>query len=365
MTETGLQKNILDATAPHRELFRDNGFHCYDTQGQGEANKVTRDAVIFDHGQKVGIPIFLYRPKTKKGDPRFWLSRLRRFVDPGDVLAVFFHDGVPHFANLTKDDEVNLEAPETDWDRLLESLRLNYEAVGIELLGKLRDLAASGPIPADGTGDTSIGRTIETALGIQINSSQSPDYKGIELKSKRSRSKTRNGLFAKVPDWRISDVGDFREMLERFGYPSPDGLRLYCTVSSKSPNSQGLLLRVDEDAEVLHELARSSAGDKAVCAWRLSTLHVKLQEKHRETFWIRADELKVGAQPCFQLTEVTHTKRPSNIQFDRLLSEGSVTVDHMIKMLPTRVHERGPQFKVARGELHELFLGAPKIYDLT
>ena len=31
--------------------------------------------------------------------------------------------------------------------------------------------------------DTAVGRTLETALGIPINSAKEPDYRGIELKS--------------------------------------------------------------------------------------------------------------------------------------------------------------------------------------
>lgn len=35
--------------------------------------------------------------------------------------------------------------------------------------------------------DTAIGRTLETLLGININSSKQPDYKGIELKAFRDK----------------------------------------------------------------------------------------------------------------------------------------------------------------------------------
>lgn len=365
VTATGLAKNILDATAPIRELLHKFGFHCYQTQGQGSEHKVSREVVLYDQGNQVGVSMSMYRPKTKSGDPRFWLSRLGRFAEPDDVLALFMHDGVPHFVNLTQSDKADREGVETDFDRLMESLRLSYEAIADELLGRLRALAAAGPIPADGSGDTSIGRTLETALGIAINSSPLPDYKGIEIKAKRARSTTRNGLFAKVPDWQISSIGGFREMLDKYGYASASGPRLFCTVSAKAPNAQRLVLRVDEEEGMLHELCRSKERDEPVCVWRLEGLHDKLQEKHRETFWVGANELLIGSKRHFELTQVTHTRRPSNIHFDRLLAEGRITVDHMIKMLPTRAHERGPQFKVRRQELHDLFLGAPRTHLLA
>ena len=52
-----------------------------------------------------------------------------------------------------------------------------------ELLFKLRAIAAKGFVPALLQADTSIGRTLEKLLGIEMNSSRTPDYKGIELKS--------------------------------------------------------------------------------------------------------------------------------------------------------------------------------------
>lgn len=47
-------------------------------------------------------------------------------------------------------------------------------------------------MPAEILADTGIGRTVETVLGIEMNASQSSDYKVIELKSHRKASRVRN-----------------------------------------------------------------------------------------------------------------------------------------------------------------------------
>ena len=60
----------------------------------------------------------------------------------------------------------------------------------------LNKISAQGPIPALLQADTAIGRTLETLLGIDINSSKKPDYKGIELKSYRDKKGNRKNLFA-------------------------------------------------------------------------------------------------------------------------------------------------------------------------
>ena len=147
-------------------------------------------------------------------------------------------------------------------------------------------------------------------LGIAINSSKNPDYKGIELKAKRSRSATRSNLFAQVPNWKLSQFGSAREMVEQIGYDIDGGIRkLYCTVSTSKANTQGLVLDLDLDRKRLDELQQIDKQRNAVCMWQLEKLHERLNEKHAETFWIKANEIKRGIAKLFQLESIKHTRR--------------------------------------------------------
>lgn len=366
LTETGLRKSILDATAPVRDFLRENGIHDYAYQSQGQKNKVLLKGVFFHHGRPRGIDISLYRPETKSGDPRIWPYRLAQYANPGDVLGIFVVSGKLHFLNLSDDEPLLFDGADTPLAELLFSLRISYDQTASELLLKLIKLASQGPLPALGYGDTSIGATIEAALNIKINSSKAPDYKGIEIKSKRRKGTTRNTLFAQVPNWRLSSFKSARQMVEELGYDVPDkGCRkLYCTVSTKKPNSQGLILDLDMEAKVLNELIRERDRERNVCLWSLPKLHARLLEKHRETFWISADDIISEGKHFFRLKHVQHTRRPSQQQFDRLLEIGQITVDHLIKKTPSRVSERGPLFKIRPQAIDELFLGMPRIYNL-
>src|SRR5690606_27603529 len=109
--------------------------------------------------------------------------------------------------------------------------------VAEELLSLLRKIAAQGAVPAMLQADTAIGRTLETLLGININSSKQPDYKGIELKSFRDKRGNRKNLFAQVPDWEASKFKSSAEILNEFGYQRADDFKLYCTVSAIVRNS--------------------------------------------------------------------------------------------------------------------------------
>lgn len=367
LTQTGLKKSILDATAPVRDLLRNADVHDYSQQGLGTSSKVILSGTLFDEsGPAVDIGISLYRPETKKGDPRIWPYELKKYAQANDVLAIFIHEKRVYLQNLSVDPMVGIDGPSSELETFLDSLRSDYDKVANELLSKLRDLAANGPLEAVCQGDTAIGRTIETALGITINSSKHPDYKGIELKAKRSRSNTRSNLFAQVPNWKLSQFKSAREMVERIGYDVDSGIRkLYCTVSTSRANAQGLLLDIDLDKKRLDELQQIDKQRHAICMWQLDKLHERLNEKHAETFWIKAKELKNGPVKFFELESVQHTRKPSNNQFDRMLGSGEITVDHLIKKTATgRVTEKGPLFKIRGSSIHELFLGAPKEYAL-
>ncbi|MEY3438206.1 MAG: hypothetical protein RL265_791, partial [Bacteroidota bacterium] len=227
--------------------------------------------------------------------------------------------------------------------------------VADELLMLLNKISSRGLVPAMLKADTAIGRTLETLLGIDINSSKKPDYKGIELKSYRDKKGNRKNLFAQVPDWKLSKFKSSAEILDNFGYNRGDDFKLYCTVSALVKNSQGLTLKMDSKInQLLENSDKSDIGD--FIAWNLETLHNRLLEKHNETFWIAADSIMINDLEHFQFKKVEHTKKPIVTQFDILLEQGIITLDHLIKRKPTgSVVEKGPIFKIKPNSLDLLF----------
>lgn len=359
LTETGLRKSILDATAPIRETLRRGGIHRFETQDQGQGSKVSIEAKFLTLGRFERRRVSLYRPNTKEGDPRLWIAKLGEVARPDDVLAIGCSQSELIVVNVTQWSGAPLELLREHLSTSVQSRSL----AATELLARLRKLGST-PIPAATVGDTAIGRSIETALGIRINSSQAPDFMGIELKSHRDeRAASRMTLFAQVPDWSESYRKSSREILDAYGYVREGVRKLYCGVSALKANSQGLRLCIDVDAGLL---AETHLIDGPVCNWRLARLHDKLHDKHRETFWIAASEVVIAGKTCFRLQSVRHTQAPSIRAFDRLIAHGHITVDHLIKRSASgKVNEKGPLFKVADGQLESLFLGKPREYKLS
>ncbi|MEI6895814.1 MAG: MvaI/BcnI family restriction endonuclease [Colwellia sp.] len=357
-TPTGLKKSILDATHPVRHLFRSVGFHNYDIQEQGPDHKVINTSLLIWKDKITKAKTSLYRPKTKLGDPRMWFVGLAKFSEAGDRVALIFAGKQLLLLNLSS---CALEDNCFELNKL-RKIFSNDESIAEELLGKLKAIAKSGLIKAAKKGSTAIGMAVEDALGIPPNSSKLPDYKGIELKSSRGNG-NRTTLFAQVADWKISPLKSSAQILDAFGYQRENDFKLYCTISAKKPNSQGLQFTYDDKDELLIE-HQIKFGD--VAYWPSDLLRGRLLEKHRETFWIDAESVEVDGVEHFKLKSVIHTKNPMVNQLMPLLSDGTITMDHLIKRKggdKPRVSEKGPLFKMNKKDLALLF-PTPLKYDI-
>jgi len=278
------------------------------------------------------------------------------------MLAVTEHDGQLVVINLTQVDVAHvLDVQQSGplWD-VLRDISADATSIADELLGKLRIIAAGGYVPSimEERADTAIGRTLEAALGIAMNARREPDYKGIELKSYRRKPKSRENrkqLFAKVPNWEISKFNSMTDVLDAFGYFREGRDRLNCTVSAANVNSQGLTFKLDEKSGILNEVS-TTTDHGAFASWYLSELRADLEKKHAETFWVGAKVHPIDGREHFEFTDVIHTRKPIGSQFDILVEQGEITMDHMMKRVDSgRAHERGPSFKIGAGSLDLLF----------
>ena len=356
-TETGLIKSIMDATGSVRSYLKAKNIHDFETQKQGQECKVLINSILVKNDEFISSVASLYRPNTKKGDPRIWFKGLGTYSKANDILGIIEYQKVLYIINIT---QLNLETllsmgVTNPLKELVDEIKHTSNEISNELLQMLNKIAQRGLVPAMLNADTAIGRTLEMLLGIDINSSKKPDYKGIELKSYRDKRGNRKNLFAQVPEWNLSKFKSSAEILDNFGYKRGEDFKLYCTLSSIVRNSQGLMLKLDNNArQLLENSDKSNIGDFVV--WGLETLHKRLLEKHNETFWIAADSKIIDGKEFFQYKKVEHTKKPIVSQFDILLEQGIITLDHLIKRKVTgSVVEKGPIFKIKPNSLDLLF----------
>jgi hypothetical protein len=123
LTETGLTKSILDATAPIAQLLKAEQVHNYDRQRQGPEQKVTYPCIVLSGGQREETKISLYR-SLKRGDQRFWPGRFDSYASSEQVFALFVANSNIVLLNLSGTQTLDT-ADGSDFSEILDSINLS------------------------------------------------------------------------------------------------------------------------------------------------------------------------------------------------------------------------------------------------
>jgi hypothetical protein len=371
-TSTGLGKSILDAHQSFRSFLASKGIHNYDEQSVGPLNKETRQVYVIGTQDCSLRNMSLYRPTTKSGDPRVWISGLREFAEPNNLIAVLCSPDKKIYIVNVSDARV-WSTVEIEGSPLQTALLefSSIEAATSILLSRLRDISKQGFVASQRSGDTGVGFTLESLLGIRANSSKDPDFQGIEIKAGRtaagSLSKhSRTSLFSQVPEWRSSPCRTATELLEKVGYVDrvTGRKQLYCT-NSVRPNPQGLLLELTDSDEWLESRHLDSYGSKqTLVRWNMNMLRGRLSAKHASTFWVSAESRQGRDGEEFRYTSVTHTRHPLVWNLGPAIQAGKVTLDFTLSQKPTgltrdhgylfKLHERSIDFLFPPSETYSL-----------
>ena len=382
-TPTGYDKSIMDAIATVRTLLKETDIHDYYFQEQGPENKARVPSYFVEYNGMVETMASLYRPKTKKGDPRIWFSGLKNYCQPRNLLALTVSRGEIYVFNLSNDLIRNSLFNNGFVADVLQQLSYDQNAIARELLWKIKDIHDQGLLPSITPGDPGVGDTLENALSISRNNSELPDYKGIELKASRLTRTTRRGtratrdrvnLFSKVPDGGLS----YSDIVREFGRwtwneaKQEERLSIQNTTFFSKVNSFGLILNIDNNNEEVHICYEDAREHRHMLSyWYLSTLNKKLLEKHKETFWVKAVSDLRGNREWFRYDIIEHTKNPNTSLILPLIETDKIMIDlagYYKKInkngrdtLNWRDH--GMLFKMWPQDLPLLF-GEPEIYYL-
>lgn len=357
-TETGLNKSILDAHSTLRDFLRIKGIHDFKTQRQGTENKKKIDIFLVEEDGIKSTKMSLYRPETKTGDPRLWVYGLTEYADAYNLLAFFLNDEKLYLVNATN------YALLKKAEELLKVISTSLDTIALSLLVKLNEISSRGFVETLREGDTGVGMTLETLLGIEANSNRAPDFHGIEIKAKRvigkkNKASTRATLFSQVPDWNISKCSNGISILKKYGYIDKDTsrLQLYCTNSHK-PNPQGLCLRINESLGILESVKVTEAHEEQIVVWKLDNLRKQLEDKHKRTFWVKAKtRVNDKGKEEFYYYEVEQTSLPLTSNFSTLVEIGAITMDYTLseKANGNSTRDHGYLFKIHPANFDLLF----------
>lgn len=363
-TQTGLEKSIIDATHQVRIFFKSQNFHDYDNQLQGKENKLIKNYYFVDAHSCIQNKVSLYRPNTKNGDPRIWFYKLTQFCSHGNLLALVIIDKELFVINCSN--RFLTEKLHKNKDFLSKLSKIPTDEIFDELLNKMIEVHRHGYHKSIGKGHKSIGETLEHILDINPNSSKNPDYKGIELKTSRSK-KNRSTLFSCVPDWKNSRLKSTKDILNERGLynETDDRIALYHTLAVDKPNSYNLVLRMQNDCNLNQNYMHANSYEENDVNWDIEELKKRLVNKHPRTFWVKADVQVHKNIEHFKYDEVIYTQSPNANYFVNLLEEGIITVDYAMHFRKNgAAKDHGYLFKIFPDKLNLLF-PSPKKINLT
>lgn len=371
-TPTGFGKSIMDATFSVRKLLFDAGVHDYSSQLQGPENKVLMETYLVSPNTLIKTETSLYRPRTKLGDPRIWIYKLKQYCSPCNLLALTILGKKLYVFNLSNPSIGTSLISGGFCKDVLDEISQQKNAIANELLGKLREIHNQGFLPSITDGDPGVGDTLEHALGISRNNIAAPDYKGIELKTTRltrygkKKATTRSTLFTKVPDEGMT----YRQIVDNYGKiqtPRDSAiarLQLYETLRYSRANAYDLVLSLDSGNDKLLIEHESNNSRSFVSAWFMDTLRHSLLTKHKETFWVKAQSEMKNNQEYFRYDIVFHTKHPNVSLLEPLIETDKITVDLAAHYKPDgKWRDHGVLFKMNPEDL-SLLLGEPVEYIL-
>ena len=356
-TRTGLEKGYCDAHQSIRALFNKTQYHNYENQEQANIRKVT--AYFLTSENTFENTVSLYRPKSKNGDPRIGIYGLKKLVRANNLIALIVIKQELFIINCSDNASLN-HALEVS----LPKIEVVASNIANELLNKLIKISNKGFIRTLTGEDNGVGLTLENQLGIRPNSSQKPDYKGIELKttrvSKTLKQKNKHDLFGRVPNWNISPLKSTTDILNKRGYIDKKGRFAYRNTISSKPNSHGLYFEIDYVNEHLKQMFRDIAvkdfNPEHDTTWILTELKKKLIAKHNETFWIKAINKGRYNNEEFHYVEAEHTMNPYISKFETLIETGIMIVEYsIISKASGKAKDKGYNFKLKPNHLNSLF----------
>lgn len=237
------------------------------------------------------------------------------------------------------------------------------------LLTELRMLARRGPIMAVGSGSNSIGKTLQSELGIAHSVSSRNSRHGYTITStqKFGQSGGRTNLFACVADWKNSNIKSSGELAAKYGRPNPDKgyvSSLFCTTSSLTVNSFGLQLSVDFRNRRLSENFVTKTSTDTLLNWDVDVLDSKIQ-KLGHTAIVTGLPVDFNGNKSFHFRYVELLGKPKLGVFLELIEDGTITLDHLIsqKVGVNAAREQGPLFKI-RGDSRDILYDSVERFDL-
>lgn len=228
------------------------------------------------------------------------------------------------------------------------------ESLG-ELLRHFDGVSTRGWVDSLREGDTGIGYTFESLIGIKENNDRRADFKGIEIKCKSVKddapfARGKINLFQQGPVWAEGMVASAKVRIKALGRPGATGLFSCHSQVTTLPNNLGLMLQL-LPLEMRIELTKD---DNRLGHWLFSTLQHRLIEKHSRAVVVKASTRRTNDRSQFHYKEVIYCERPSIDRFLGLVANRNIVFEFLMsEKADGSVRNHGYPWRLIREEFIE------------
>ncbi len=220
----------------------------------------------------------------------------------------------------------------------------------------LLEISKKGFIKTLRAGDTSIGYTLETEMGIKENNIPHCDFfyqkRCIELKAQRKDTGSNITLITKEPKWFPLKS---KEIIDKYGYKDVKGRPGFkVTLKLNSFNNRDMALQISDNGKRLNVIHKK---DGIICYFIFAELLGKLKKKLAENLLIvLAERKKEQGIEYFHYTNAYLLSELSEEKLKKLLEEGKLVFEFRMHSKPsgaTRSHGSG--FRLNEKRISELY----------
>lgn len=216
-----------------------------------------------------------------------------------------------------------------------------------EFIQAFNQLKAKQWVKSERKGATGVGYTLEKLIGLPENNIAAPDLGNIELKAHRANSSSLITLFTfnrKV--WKMKPL----EAVKKYGILDPNGrLGLYFTLS-RTPNSAGLFLHVENET-----LSVQHVSGELIAEWQLQTLADRFIEKIPALILVSVFSETRGDDEWLKFDRAQLLTKTSTEIIKKQILMGNILVDLRLHAKTTSARNHGTGFRVHEDKLPSLF----------
>ena len=227
-----------------------------------------------------------------------------------------------------------------------------------ELVQKLREIKSMGFVPSLRSGDTGIGYTFESLMGLGETNIAIPDIGGkVEIKTTRRNASSLITLFTfNKGVWKYPQS----EILNTLGYyDQKDRIALKNTIFFGRSNQQDIELHVDENRNTVF-LTNLELG--VIAEWDLYVIVGKFYTKMSRLLFVLADTKRIDRKEHFHFNEAYILQDPDVRAFLDSFKRSIIGIDLRMHLKESgAVRNRGTAFRLREPDLINLYSTKQKL----